>query len=127
MLQQDLSDELWAMLKERAHYGHEYDFSTRAQVIRVDVQTFSVWVRLKNGHREKRRDYYRMLRAKTGTVLYDQLEDVSPKFVSAMKMDRLLIPDVRISTERANKLLSAALEQQTEVDRLISESAGRGE
>jgi hypothetical protein len=120
MLQQDLSNTLWRILRKRAENNRLYMFSTGIKGDSVRIETFSVWVRREMGRREKRRDYYRMVRDKTGVVLYDQLENVSWKFVDGMIPDKLQVPDIRISPGRANKLLCAALEEQKEIDRLIT-------
>lgn len=123
MINPDLSNELWRMLETRADRdrSHTLGFTTDMHGTEVRLETFSVWKMLQGGRREKKRDYYRMVRIATGTVLYDQLEGVSPKFVGKMSGDTFLVPDISISPNRANKLLRAALEQQDEVDRLIAE------
>ena len=109
MLNQATSNKLWQALETHADTSREYFFSSRVQDAGIRVETFSVWKRLNSGRREKKRDYYRFTRDATGSVLYDQLEDVKEDAV---------IPEVRISPNRANKLLVEALIQQREIDKL---------
>ena len=53
-------------------------------------------------------------------MLYDQLEHVSSHFVDDMNESGLLVPDTVIPPGLANKLMCAALEEQKEIDRLIT-------
>lgn len=122
MINPDLSNKLWHLLKTRSAADRSFNFTVNIRGADVRVETFSVWKRVEGGHREKKRDYYRMVRDTTETVLYDQLEDVSRKFVDQMGGGVFIAPDISISPNRANKLLCAALEQQHEVDRLIAEA-----
>lgn len=124
MLDEIKSNTLWQILEDRASTSRLHFFTTRVQDAGIRVETFSVWSRLNSGRREKTRDHYRMIRDVTGRVLYDQLEDVSSSFVERMCEDKLLVPDIRISPSRSNKLLSAVLEEQAEVDRLIAQNGG---
>ena len=109
MLNQATSNKLWQALETHADTSREYFFSSKVQDAGIRVETFSIWKRLNSGRREKKRDYYRFTRDATGSVLYDQLEDVK---------EDVSIPEVRISPNRANKLLVAALIQQREIDTL---------
>lgn len=120
MLSQELSNRLWAILALRPHHNRLHSFSTKTEG-RVIIQTFSVWRQNKNGRREKRRDYYRLIRLGTELVLYDQLEDVSQAFVDSIETQGFLVPDIPLSPERANKLLCAALEEQKEIDAMMQE------
>lgn len=113
---------MWRLLKTRSAADRRFNFTVNIRGAGIRVETFSVWKRVEGGRREKKRDYYRMVRDATGTVLYDQLEDVSRKFVDQMGAGVFIAPDISISPNRANKLLCAALEQQHEVDRLIAEA-----
>lgn len=124
MLDQDLSNSLWDILKTRPEGNRLHSFSAEVQGAGVRVETFTVRVKLKGGRIETRRNYYRMVRDATGTVLYDQLDDVPKGFVDEMDTTGLAIPDVRISPEHANKCLRAVLGQQEEVDRLIATNGG---
>lgn len=122
MLQKSLSHELWGILKERARMRpREYKFISKTEE-GVTVETFEVWVRLKFGRREKKREYHRVVRPDSGAVLYDQLDDVRPDIL--IKMCRpgelALVPEIRISPERANKLLAEVLDEQRKVDALIA-------
>ncbi len=120
MLNENTSNKLWQLLESRAADSRMYFFSSNVEDGGIRLDTFSVWRRLKSGRREKKRDYYRTVRDSTGRVLYDQLEDVSLSFIEGMATDKLLVPDARISPNKANKLLTAMFEQQQEVDRLIA-------
>lgn len=120
MLQQSLSNKLWDILEHWAYKtnSHTYTFSRDEQgTIRID--TFSIWRITKNKRREKKRDYSRFVRSETGSVLYDQLDMVSQSYADDMQESNILPPDIPLSPERANKLLSAALKEQEEVDKLI--------
>ncbi len=119
MLQQSLSNDLWGILKLRGAL-RLFDFSIDVQE-GVRVENFLIWQIVKSGRRVKRRDYYRTVRDITGVVLYDQLEDVSRKFVDEMRNSfSTLVPDIRMSPNRANKLLNIAIEGQRQVDKMIT-------
>ncbi|KKK76291.1 hypothetical protein LCGC14_2865150 [marine sediment metagenome] len=119
MLQQSLSNDLWGILKLRGALCL-FDFSIDVQE-GVRVENFLIWQIVESGRRVKRRDYYRTVRDITGVVLYDQLEDVSRKFVDEMRNSfSTLVPDIRMSPNRANKLLNIVIEGQRQVDKMIT-------
>ncbi len=116
------SNKLWKILKARALKNRLYKFTRQKHgVLAVTIESFAVKIKLKNGRINTRRTYYRVVRDDTGTVLYDQLEDILAGFVEKMAKDGP-IPDIAISPSRSNNLLSAILEQQAEIDQLITEA-----
>ena len=60
-----------------------------------------------------------MVRDKPGIVLYDQLEDIPQSFVNLMRDNLTLVPDLRISPNKANESLRVVLEMQKQVDERI--------
>lgn len=122
MLNQKLSDRLWAILKGRGASNRLYSFTASDQKIKVTVEAFTVKRKLNTGQVVVRRNYYRIVRTEAGTLLYDELEGIDRRFVDQMAEGKTLVPDLRVSPDRSNKTLSAVLEQQTEVDKLIAEA-----
>lgn len=117
MIDEALSNDLWTALEALDRY-REYSMKDATQG-GVTIQTFTIRVRRENGRVENRRVYSRIVRTSTGSVLYDQLEDIKRKQVDAITSGSILPPDLPISPERSNKLLIAALKEQEEIDERI--------
>lgn len=122
MLNQKLSDRLWAILKGRAASNRLYSLTAVPADIAVTVEAFTVKRKLKNGRVSIRRSYYRIVRTGTGALLYDGLEGIDSRFVDQMAEGKTLVPDLQVSPDKSNKILSAVLKQQAEVDKLIEEA-----
>lgn len=121
MLNPEVSNKLWGALKARASKVRLDEFSSSVSDSGVRLETFTEKQYRDVIGVEIRRTYYRMVRDETGTVLYDQLEDITLAFATRMESGGH-IPDIALSPNRANSLMVEALKQQAEVDRLIAEA-----